>query len=695
MNSASLGGSSPAYRSTLRKMPTRLLFSTTIFLASFMLFLSEPMAARTLLPAFGGSAAVWMTCLVFFQGGLLAGYLYAHLLTRTENARWSTPLHLALLIAAASLALVGHPTVFPPVAANSPVRGIFANLTRSVGLPFLLLASTSPLLQVWFVRVEHRPVPYHFFALSNVASLLALLLYPSLIETHLRLLTQHHLWCSGVVLFALLSATLAWRNNQANSSLLSDPAPPGQGFAPASLRSKLLWFLLPLGASMQLSAVTGHLTSNVAAIPLLWILPLAVYLLSFIFAFETPRLVHRGPLGRLLIVMLASLAYLLSKTDVSLPISIGIFFFLLELFLACLLLHGSTFVLRPGDPRETTLFYLLIASGGAAGAFLIAIAAPLLFDANYDLVLSFLVTAALMLVLTWRDGFAQRLVWATGTGLMFLLCLGLHRAFTHSALLETRNFYGSLRVKSSVTSAGAPMRELLNGTIQHGTQIFTPELSRTPTTYYAPDSGIGLALAHCCSSRPRNLGVVGLGVGTLAAYGLAGDRIRFYEINPAVLSIAKNLFTYLRDSRAALTFVEGDARASLSAEASQRFDVLAVDAFSGDAIPLHLLTTQAMALYRRHLVPGGILAFHVSNQYVDLAPEIAQLASASGLFARELSTPASESTGEFRASWVLVTADPAFFDQPAIAPFATEIAWRPGVFPWTDDFSSLLPAIRW
>ncbi len=676
-------------------MFNRLLFFATIFLASFLLFLSEPMAARQLLPAFGGSAAVWMTCLVFFQGGLLAGYLYAHLITRAQSPRWSRWLHLALLIAAVSLALVSHPAVSLPSAANSPALGIFANLTHSLGLPFLLLASTSPLLQVWFVRVERRPVPYHLFAVSNFASLLALLLYPSLIESHLPLITQRHLWSSGVVLFGLLSATLAWKASQPSSSLVPDSALPERPAVLAPLRSKLLWFLLPLAASMQLSAVTGHLTSNVAAIPLLWILPLAVYLLSFILAFETPRLVHRGLLGRLLIVMLGSLAYLLSKTDVSLPISIGILFFLLELFLACLLLHGETFVLRPSNPRETTLFYLLIASGGAVGAFLIAIAAPLIFNANYDLVLSFLVTAALILVLTWRDGFAQRLVWATGTGLMFLLSLGLHRAFTHSALLETRNFYGSLRVKSSVTSTGAPMRELLNGTIQHGTQIFTPELSHTPTTYYAPDSGIGLALEHCCGSRPRNLGVVGLGVGTLAAYGRAGDRIRFYEINPAVLPIAENLFTYLRDPRATLTFIEGDARASLASESPQRFDVLAVDAFSGDAIPLHLLTLQAMALYRRHLVPGGILAFHVSNQYVDLAPEIAQLASAAGLSARNLSTPANESTGEFRASWVLVTADPAFFDQPAIAPFATEIASRRGVFPWTDDFSSLLPLIRW
>ena len=675
-------------------MPARLLFPATVFLASFLLFVSEPMAARQLLPAFGGSAAVWMTCLVFFQSGLLAGYLYAHLLTRVQAPRWSTWLHLALLVTAVGFAFfTGSSVSRPALAAGSPVLGIFASLLRSPGLPFFLLASTSPLLQVWFVRVEQRPVPYHLFALSNVASLLALVLYPSVIETHLRLLTQRHLWSAGVVLFALLSAILTWKTSRTSSSLLSTS--PGDPSPPASLRSKMLWFLLPLAASMQLSAVTGHLTSNVAAIPLLWILPLAVYLLSFVFAFETPRLVHRGLLGRFLLIMLASLAYLLSKTDVSLPIFIGILFFLLELFLACLLLHGETFVLRPGDPRQTTLFYLLIASGGAAGAFLIAIAAPLLFSANYDLVLSFLVTAALMLVLTWRDGFAQRLVWTTGTGLMFLLCLGLHRAFTHSALLETRNFYGSLRVKSGVTSAGAPMRELLNGTIQHGTQIFTPELSHAPTTYYAPDSGIGLALAHCCASRPRHLGVIGLGVGTLAAYGRVGDRIRFYEINPAVLPIANNLFTYLRDSPAAFTFVEGAARASLASEPPQRFDVLAVDAFSGDAIPLHLLTAQAMALYQRHLVPGGLLAFHVSNQYVDLAPEVAQLAQAAGLSARNLSTPAHESTDEFRASWVLVTADPAFFDQPAIAPFATEIATRPGVFPWTDDFSSLLPIVRW
>jgi spermidine synthase len=235
---------------------------------------------------------------------------------------------------------------------------------------------------------------------------------------------------------------------------------------------------------------------------------------------------------------------------------------------------------------------------------------------------------------------------------------------------------------------------LLNGTIQHGTQLFGGGLSRTPTTYYAENSGIGLTLLHCCDGLPRNIGVVGLGAGTLAAYGAPGDRIRFYEINPLVQPIAQNLFTYLRDSPAKITFSEGDARASLAREVPQNFDVLVVDAFSGDAIPLHLLTTQAVALYRRHLTPNGILAFHVSNQYLDLAPEIALLAASAGMQARSVDSPSVESRGAYKSTWVLVSSDASFFNRPEIAPNALPIAPIPGLRLWTDDYSSLLPLLR-
>ncbi|MEO6982273.1 MAG: fused MFS/spermidine synthase, partial [Edaphobacter sp.] len=267
-------------------------------------------------------------------------------------------------------------------------------------------------------------------------------------------------------------------------------------------------------------------------------------------------------------------------------------------------------------------------------------------------------------------------------------------AYAQQALLETRNFYGSLRVKQAATKEGQPLRMLLNGTIQHGNQIFSPGLTRTPTTYYAKDSGIGLALAACCADRPRNIGVVGLGAGTLAAYGNAGDRIRFYEINPHVEPIARNLFTYLRDSPALITIADGDARASLAQEAPQHFDILVVDAFSGDAIPLHLLTTEALTLYQKHLGPGGILAFHVSNQYLNLAPEIAQLAATAHMQARLFDTPSVDSRGEFRSTWVLITDSPTFFPLPAISAIATPIDPIPGLRAWTDDYSSLMPIFQ-
>jgi spermidine synthase len=242
---------------------------------------------------------------------------------------------------------------------------------------------------------------------------------------------------------------------------------------------------------------------------------------------------------------------------------------------------------------------------------------------------------------------------------------------------------------------GNMMRTLTNGSIQHGTQIFSPELSRTPTTYYAEDSGVGLALGYCCEGRPRSIGVVGLGVGTIAAYGKAGDRIRFYEINPSVEPIARTMFSYLHDSGAQISVAEGDARTSLSQEQPQGFDVLVVDAFSGDAIPLHLLTKQAVDLYKRHLAPSGILAFHVSNQHVDLEPEIVQLAHAAGMDVRRVATYANESRGEFTATWMLLTASPDFFARPDVAGKVHRADDDGRARLWTDDYSSLLPLLRW
>ena len=672
----------------------RYLYGSAIFLGAFLLFAVEPMAAKRLLPALGGSSAVWITCLVFFQVILLLGYLYAHWLGRRQSPRSAGFLHISLLaLAAAVLAFVPQPDLRS--AAAHPLMAIFEALTLTIGLPFLLLASTSPLLQLWLAREEHGSVSWRLFALSNAGSLLALAFYPTVIERSLSLGLQREAWGCGFAVYAVLCAVLS-RHTSVAGSATAEEAPHAKSEPRSPLRTKLLWFLLPAGAAMQLCAVTSHLSQNIAAIPLLWVLPLAVYLLTFIFAFETPRLYRRWIVVRLMVVMLASLGYMLSKTDVSLPILLSIGFFLAELFIACFFCHAEAYALRPANPSEATLFYLLLAAGGAAGTIFIGIACPLIFDANYDVALSFLTTAALALVVTWPDGWPQRLLWSVGTALLLALAVMLHVVYTRSTLVEVRNFYGALRVKQSLYPPQAhTVRTLLHGTIEHGTQWFAAEFRSTPTTYYAQDSGVGLAFRFCCDNRPRNVGVVGLGTGTVAAYGASGDRIRFYEINPAVRPIAENLFTYIRNSPAEISFAEGDARISLSSERPHNFDLLVIDAFSGDAIPLHLLTIQAMQVYRRQLAPDGILAFHVSNQYLDLTPEIEELAEAAGMEARVIDTPINKARGEYRATWVLVTKNADFLAQPQVAAVARTIRRKSGLHAWTDDNSSLLPILQW
>ena len=677
----------------VRILSLRLLFGGAVFLGSFLLFLVEPVAAKQLLPLLGGSASVWITCLVFFQTALVCAYLYAHWLTRSE--RWNLHFLLLLLSAAATFAWAVR-SISPGSGSGHPVTTVFAALSAWIGLPFLMLGATSPLLQFWWSRLQSAGIPYRFFALSNLASLLALGLYPGLIEPHLTLRAQRLVWACAFAAFALLSARLTLLMRSEVRAVPQAIAEEGDRLPASPLSHKLLWVLLPMGAAMQLSAVTSHLTSNVAAIPLLWILPLAAYLISLILAFQFQRLVPRGIVTRLLIVMLGGLAYMLVQVDVSLPLRIGIVFFLLETLIACYFLHSEAYALRPRRASESTLFYLLFAAGGALGSFVIGIALPLLFRFNYDLALTFLVTALLALAVTWSSGWQQRLLWSVASILLAVLVSWIHIAYERSTIAAVRNFYGSLRVTQGHSYPGATVRTLTNGTIQHGTQIFATEALRTtPTTYYAEDSGVGLALRFCCQGRPRNIGVIGLGAGTLAAYGRPGDRIRFYEINPAVAPIAQNVFTYLRDSGAQIRVTDGDGRLSLAGEKPQNFDVLVVDAFSGDAIPLHLLTTQAVALYRSHLAPGGILAFHISNQHVDLEPAIALLAGAAGMQAMRVSSFANDERGEFNATWMLLTDDATFFSRPGVAGHVRKPAEKPGLQLWTDDYSALVPILHW
>jgi SAM-dependent methyltransferase len=722
---------------------SRLLFGCAVFLAAFLLFLVEPIAAKQLLPFLGGSAAVWITCLVFFQTALLLAYLYAHWFARQSSSNLGWGLHFLLLAAALALAAFwAFGGIDLSAGPAHPVLTIFFALSVWIGLPFLALGSTSPLLQVWWSRLQlsrfqGTAIPWRLFALSNLASLLALAAYPTLIEPRLTLHAQRIAWCCGFALYACVAALLAHRaRSAASESPAPDKVADNDSRPRSSLVLKLLWLFLPMGASMQLCAVTAYITANIAPIPLLWILPLAVYLLTLIFAFEFPRFIPRAIVLRFLALVLASLGYMLSEVDHTWPLRLWIVLVLFGLFIACLFCHVEAYALKPARASESTLFYLLFAAGGALGSYAVGIAFPLLFSFNYDLAITFVVTALLALAVVWLGGvkpstpleparspllrvvqtvplflaaWAARLVWCAAVVMLLLLTCWLHIAYHRGTLVAVRNFYAALRVKQSFGYPGSLVRTLSNGTIEHGTQIYaTDELRRTPTTYYALDSGVGLALRFCClhpggsvdeigngSIRPRSIGVIGLGAGTLAAYGRKGDHITFYEINPAVIPIARNVFTYIRDSAAQIDIVEGDARTSLNREPPQHFDVLVVDAFSGDAIPLHLLTAQALALYRRHLAPGGILAFHISNQHVDLEPAIALLAQSAGMQALRVSSAPNGDLGEYSAKWVLVADNPAFFAQPEVPSAGRPAAFLPGLRLWTDDYSSLLPLLRW
>ena len=679
-------------------MKTRqMLYGATITLGAFLLFSVEPMAAKQLLPVLGGGSAVWLTCLFFFQAMLLLAYAYVYWLQRVLTVRMGTGLHLVLLVVGV-LSLALPRDVAGAGATANPATAIFVMLLTSIGVPFLLLGTTAPLLQAWFAVSEGRGVPYGFYALSNLSSLLALLAYPAGFEPYVTLHGQRMIWAVGFCLYAALCGVVSWQVRGEGGDVREEA---GEVEKPARLR-RVLWFLLPAVGAAQLCAVTSHLTANVAAIPLLWVVPLAVYLLSFVLAFEFAGLYRRWLLMRLLAVMLASLGYLLSKTGVGLPIQMGVGFFVLELFVACWFLHAELYALRPEGSRAATAFYLSIAAGGAIGTFFVAVVSPVVFRSNYDVPLAFAFTAVAAAAVTWSGGWQLRMLWCVGSALAVVLLVAVHVQYERNSLVRLRNFYGTLRVTETHLPAQAvTSRTLVNGSIRHGMQWFADEFRATPLTYYAEDSGVGMAMRFCCrldpqGVRPRRIGVVGLGAGTVAAYGRAGDVMEFYEINPLVERVAREEFTYMRDARergATVSVVPGDARVSLAGQSPQGFDVLVVDAFSGDAIPVHLLTAEALALYRRQMAPGGVIAFHVSNQYLNLAPVLGRLAKADGMQARLFESVGKESRGEFTATWVLLSERGEFFAIPEVESAA--VAAPAGAAMWTDDYSSLLPLVRW
>ena len=663
--------------------PTAILYAAVLFLGSFLLFLVQPILGKAILPWFGGTAAVWTTCVLFFQGALLAGYLYADVSASRLRPGTQAVVHIGLLLASVLALPIAPGETWKPAGAEDPTLRILGLLGVAVGLPYLLLAATTPLLGAWYSRHGTGGAPYRLFALSNFASLAALVSYPAVVEPLLTLRSQTLAWSGGYLVFALLCAMAAVR---ARRNPWSGP-PPGAGPPPA-WDLQLLWLLLAACASTLLLAVTTHIAKNVAPIPLLWVLPLGIYLASFILCFEGRGFYHREWFRRLLLAAFAAMAYGLSAYGETAAFPLVIALFSAGLFVCCMVCHGELALLKP-EPRQLTSFYLMISLGGAAGGAFVGVAAPLLFRGPWELPIGMVVCVFLPAVVSCRQKPSRqaRLAVALLT-LPLLLYLSTQAGSGANLRLVVRNFYGVLRV----TEEG-PVRTLSHGVVNHGEQFLDHARRRQPTAYFGPHSGAGLALASLGRRGPLRVGVIGLGAGVLAAYARPADTYRFYEINPLVARLARAEFTFLADSPARTETVLGDGRLSLERDPPQAFHLLAVDAFSGDAIPVHLLTREAVALYFRHLEPGGVLALHLSSTYLDLAPVAALAAQSLGKQARLVSTPADPANHIAASEWVLIPDRADFFDRGDLAA-ARPVRPRPGLRLWTDDYSNLLQVMR-
>jgi hypothetical protein len=665
----------------------RILFAATIFISAFLLFSVEPLIARRILPWFGGSAAVWSTCLVFYQTALLGGYLYARLLTSYVRLKRQTAIHVVLLIASVWLLPVGPSENWRPVTVEHPSWLIFRILTATIGLPFVLLSATSPLLQSWLARMGFR-TPYRMFAVSNLASLVALLAYPAVIEPGLGTRAQSISWSFVYVCFVVSCAAAAWKSRGAQIVVVR-----GEIFSPTARLRVLQWFALAACGSMLLLSVTNHVDENVAAVPLIWVLPLATYLLSFVFSFGAFNIYRRSLWIRLLAFALGILGYAIYNINSLIAIQVSLPIFLIGLFICCIFCHGELNRLRP-PVIELTNFYLVVAAGGAAGAIFVGSIAPRIFNGIYELPLTLVFTALLALASTWSDrDWGASVLWLAMAGCMIAVTIMNVKGYRENALSLRRSFYGSLRVVQTPHAGPEQERILFHGTIEHGAQFLLPQGRTRPTTYYGPDSGVGILLRECFD-RPKRVGVIGLGVGTVAAYAHAGDEFHFYEINPQVADVAQSLFFYLRQAPAQVRITIGDGRLSLERETAPPFDVLVLDAFSGDAIPVHLLTREAMALYLRHLNKGGAAAFHVSNDYLDLAPVVRELATNASYKSVLVHNHQDDEEAILPADWVIVTNNQAVLDNSSIKVHSKLIAGTTNSRLWTDDYNNLLGVFK-
>ena len=635
---------------------------------------------------------MWSTCLLFFQAVLLAGYIYAHWL----QWRWA---HAVLLAGSFAFLLIAPAKLHSPGAAGDPSLQILLLLAATVGPPYFLLASTAPLVQRWFTAERPGASPWRLYALSNFGSFLALLSYPFAVEPYIRLATQTQIW---TWLYGAFVVVCGWTAlTSPGTSVALGTSAVSQGVAhdrPSALRV-LFWLALAASGSTILLATTNEISQEIAVNPFLWVAPLSLYLLTFVLTFESDRWYKPG-LYAGLAGLFTAIACAVSSAASGIPVLPQLGVYLAALFVACMLCQGELVRSRP-SPRYLTQFFLTVAAGGALGGVFVALVAPRVFTefSEYPIGLG---AACLLGLASWvhREG---RKAWSNfDTRIpVTALALGVLTAGSDAAisggqgsLVSRRNFYGILRV-SETEDLNGPKRKLTHGRIDHGFQYQQAPRRDWPTSYFGPHSGVGIALNGVFEAHPGPLriAVVGLGTGTLAAWGRPGDTIRYYEINPNVVSIADTWFSFLKDSKAHIEVVPGDARIQLADEldrgAPGNFDVLAVDAFSSDSIPMHLLTAECADVYRRHLKPGGILLLHITNRTLDLEPVARGIAQHLGWQAAQLISQSHPETGEYASRWVLISANPSAF--------AAGSGWMPLSRPpllWTDDFASLWHVLK-
>jgi hypothetical protein len=688
------------------------LFAASIFLSAFLLFQIQPMVGKFILPWFGGTSAVWSTVMLFFQVLLTGGYAYSYgLIGRIRTQRQSV-VHILLVAAAivllVLLSFVWTSPIMPdpswkPQDIGSPILDIFILLIASVGLPYFILASNGPLMQAWFSRLFPERSYARLYALSNVGSLLGLLAYPILIEPVFSLRAQGWIWSAGFVLFGVLASWIAVRSGYATppAQPRADPVSltEGPSFALISL-----WIALSAAASLFLLSVTNQITQEVAVIPFLWVLPLALYLLSFILAFSSEQGYNRKFYALLFVFSTAATLFVMLNAT-SMQVYWQVLAYCLLLFSACMLCHGELYLLRPSAEYLTT-FYLMVSIGGAVGGVFVSLIAPMIFNGYWEFFVGLAMAIAIFLTILRRgqtvDILARARFIFTVFGLVTVM-LSLIGTYFSGALYAKRNFYGVIRVHETIPEGSLEKAYMMShGITVHGLQFMSPELRRVPTTYYVAESGAGLAILN----QPRyghiqRVGMLGAGVATLAAYAQPGDMYRLYEINPVAVELAEgrgDYFSFVTDSEAEITMILGDARISLERELAegrpQDFDVLVLDTFSSDAIPVHLVTKEAFAIYLEHLAPDGIIAVHITNLHLDLQPVFWQLAQHYGLSMARISY-SGDLKGGYASDWILLSRDPALLKIPAIEEHSIDLnGYSTGIRLWTDNYSNLSQILK-